>query len=63
MTEDFKERTAQTQIFLFSYIHGRFDGKKQKEEDVERQVLAGQSNESWRDRAFFLQTLHHCRNF
>jgi hypothetical protein len=31
------------------YIQGRFDGKKQKKKkDVERQVVAGHSNESWR---------------
>jgi hypothetical protein len=28
--------------------------RNKKEEDVERQVLAGQSNESWKDRALLL---------
>jgi len=35
-------------------IHERFDGKKCKQGDVERQALAGQSNESWRDRTLLL---------
>jgi hypothetical protein len=38
----------------FQYIHGRFDGRDNKEQDVERQVLTGQSTKSWKYRDFFL---------
>jgi hypothetical protein len=55
MTEYFKRKNcSDPNLLVFHTFMEDLMERNKKEEDVERQVLAGQSTESWKDRALLL---------
>jgi Ca2+-binding EF-hand superfamily protein len=55
MIEDFKRKNySYLNLHVFSTFMEYLMEINKKEEDVEQQVLAGHSTESWKDRSFLL---------